>query len=218
MEGTGPGFAAPLQTRADAEGWVLVAPTFAYGDWQDPGQVAREGVQFIPRLHTFLEELPARTGLDLAPRIAFYGASRGGQLAHRFALVYPEQVQGVAAVAPGSYTLPLATTEVEGRSERLPYPFGLADLGERFGRRFDLAALRQVPFWVGIGDLDRDPADVPRRWDPYLGDNRLARAERFAQRLRSLGVSAEVSYFPGVGHALTDEMHARALTFLAALP
>jgi pimeloyl-ACP methyl ester carboxylesterase len=218
MEGTGPRFASPLEGRADAERWVVVAPTFPYGDWQDPAEVAREDTRFPFRLHTFLRELPARTGLDLEPRAAIYGASRGGQLAHRFALVYPEQTQGVAAVACGTYTLPLAAAEVDGQLEALPYPFGLADLHERFGREFDLGALRRVPFWIGVGDRDREPSDVPRRWDPYIGDNRVARAERFAQRLQGLGVQAEVSYFPNLGHTLTDEMHARALDFLAALP
>jgi predicted esterase len=218
MEGNGPAFCAPLRGRADRERWLVVAPTYPYGDWTDPAQVAREEERFIPRLHAFLADLPARTGLDLEPRIALYGASRGGQLAHRYALVYPEQVQGVAAVAPGTYTLPLSAVEVEGRRVALPFPFGVADLAERFGRPLDLAALRRVPFWVGVGEADSNPDDVPDQWDPYIGTTRVARAEAFVRRLADLGVAAQLTTFPGLGHTLTDEMHARAMDFIATLP
>jgi len=79
----------------------------------------------------------------------------------------------------------------------------------------DLAALRQVVFWVGVGANDNDPRDVPHQWDPLLGDNRLARAQTFVRRLVELGAHAELTVFPNVGHTLTDEMRARALDFLA---
>jgi poly(3-hydroxybutyrate) depolymerase len=219
MEGNGPAFARPLRARTDRAGWLVVAPTYPYGNWQDPTQVAREeSAGFLPRLHDFLAELPARTGLELAPRAAIYGASRGGQLAERFAMVYPDQTYGVAALAGGTWTLPLNMTEIEGRRVLLPYPFGAADLRERFGRDLDLAALRRIPFWVGVGGEDRDPAEVPRQWDPYLGSTRVERARTIARRLAELGASVEFTLFPGVGHTLTDEMQMRALDFLVALP
>jgi acetyl esterase/lipase len=68
-----------------------------------------------------------------------------------------------------------------------------------------------------VGGDDRDAAEVPRQWDPYVGDNRVARAETFARRLAEAGAPVEFTLFPEVGHALTDEMQARALDFLAAL-
>jgi poly(3-hydroxybutyrate) depolymerase len=40
--GDGAAFAGDLTTAADQNGWILVAPTIAYGDWMDPTQVARE--------------------------------------------------------------------------------------------------------------------------------------------------------------------------------
>jgi poly(3-hydroxybutyrate) depolymerase len=219
MEGNGPAFARPLRARTDREGWLVVAPTYLYGNWQDPTQVVREETAgFLPRLHAFLAELPARTGLDLAPRVVVYGASRGGQLAERFAMVYPEQTYGVAAMAGGTWTLPLNTTEVDGHRVPLPYPFGAADLRERFGHDLDVAALRRIPFWVGVGGEDRDPAAVPRQWDPYLGSTRVERARTIVRRLADLGATVEFTLFPGAGHTLTDEMQARALDFLAVLP
>jgi predicted esterase len=212
-------FCEAILDRADREQWVVVAPTYAYGDWRDPAQVAREeSSRLIPRLHQFLQELPAHTGLDVEPRAALYGFSRGAQLAQRFAIVYPEQTHAVAAFSAGSYTLPTGQAEVDGQSVPLPYPFGTADLRERFGRPLDSAALQRIPFLVGVGAEDRNPSDLPRHWDPYLGSNRLARAEAFTQRLGEMGVRAELAVFPGVGHNLNEIMQARALDFLARSP
>jgi pimeloyl-ACP methyl ester carboxylesterase len=214
----GRAFCQSILTRTDRERWVVVAPTFPYGDWTNPSQVAtEESAGFIPRLHAFLATLPARTGLDLEPRVLLYGVSRGAQLAHRYALVYPEETQGVAMLSAGTYTLPLPQIEVDGRRVPLPYPFGTADLRERFGRAPDLTALQQVPFLVGVGGEDRNPAEVPHQWDPYIGATRVERAATFARRLAEIGVPVEFVVFPGVGHAVTDEMRARALDFVAAL-
>src|SRR5262249_21784394 len=96
-------------------------------------------------------------------------------------------------------------------------PFGTADLRERFGRSLDLEALRHIPFWLAVGGDDRNPTDLPRQWDPYLGDSRLARAQAFAQRLADAGVPVTLNVFPGVGHGITDEMGTRALDFIAGL-
>ncbi|HEY7063100.1 MAG TPA: hypothetical protein VII06_16595 [Chloroflexota bacterium] len=210
-------FCEALLARAEFEDWLVVAPTYAYGDWRDPNQVAREeSSRFVPQLHQFLLDLPAQTGLDIEPRVALMGFSRGAQLAQRFALIYPEQTLAVAIFSGGSYTLPVSQTQVQGRSVRLAYPFGTADLGERFGRGFDAAALQSIPFLVGVGADDRNPTDLPRQWDPYLGDNRVARAQAIVARLSDVGVSAELALFPGVGHGLTEPMRTRALDFFAA--
>ena len=48
MGGTGPGACDGVRSWADREGWVLVGPTFAYGDWTNPEQVAREGPSYLP--------------------------------------------------------------------------------------------------------------------------------------------------------------------------
>jgi predicted esterase len=218
MGGRGSEFCQSLLSRADRERWVVVAPTFAYGDWRDPNQVTREeSSRFIPRLHEFLAELPARTGLPLEQKAAFFGYSRGAQLAQRFAMVYPEQTLGVAALSAGSYTLPQSQLEVNGQAVTLRYPFGTADLRERFGRDFNPSALGGIQFWVAVGASDNNPNDLPRQWDPYLGNNRVARAEAFAQRLREVGAPTQLALFPGVGHAVTEEMTARALDFIDSL-
>ena len=124
----------------------------------------------------------------------------------------------MAALSAGTYTLPASQTQVRGRAVTLPYPFGTADLPQRFGHSLDPAALQTIPFLVGVGADDRNPADLPRQWDPYLGDTRVARAEAFTRRMGELGVPIQLNLFPGVDHSVTDEMCNRALAFIAALP
>jgi pimeloyl-ACP methyl ester carboxylesterase len=218
MGGTGEDIAAPLYDLTDTLGWVVVAPTFAYGDWRDPAQITRDETRNLPRLAAFLDRLPELVGMDVKPAVLTYGFSRGGQAAQRFALVYPDRVAGVAVVSSGTYTLPLRAFGADGAAASLPFPYGMADCPELFGRSFDAERLTRVPFWIGIGGRDSDPADVPHQWDPYIGDDRLERAGRFAHALRGAGVNAEVVEFANIGHAETDEIRATAIRFLSASP
>jgi hypothetical protein len=72
-----------------------------------------------------------------------------------------------------------------------------------------------VHFWVGVGNNDTNPTDVPRQFDSYLGDDRLDRAQAFVAALRTLEVSAQLAIFPNVPHALTPDMQRAAVGFLA---
>src|SRR5687768_9032867 len=97
MGGEGTSFAAPLLAQAERNGWIVVAPTFGYGDWRDPEQVRRDDTTFLPQLKVLLDSLPARTGLQIRPGALLYGFSRRGQLVHRFASFYPGSVAAVAS-------------------------------------------------------------------------------------------------------------------------
>jgi hypothetical protein len=121
-------------------------------------------------------------------------------------------VVAVAAVSAGSYTLP-QTIARDGSP--LPFPFGVGNFSATVGRPFQPAALRAVHFWVAVGGSDTNPADVPRQFDRYLGDDRLDRALAFVGALRRLDVSAQMAIFPNVPHALTADMQQAALAFLA---
>lgn len=213
--GTGEDFGAPLYALTDARGWVVVAPTFGYGDWRDPGQVTKDETRNLPQLAAFLDRLPEITGFDVNPTVNLYGFSRGGQTAQRFALIYPERVAGVAMASSGTYTLPVRTFGLEDRAALFPY--GVADCAELFGHGFDAERFAQVPFWIGIGRRDSDPADVPHQWDPYIGGDRLERAGRMAIALRDAGASVQVVEFPDTGHAETPEVRAAAVRFLASV-
>jgi len=215
MGADGEDFSRSLRERSDVEGWALVAPTYQYGDWRDPSQLAREAAEEMPRLASFLDRLPEITGLSVRPGVLLYGFSRGGQAANRFALAFPERVGGVAMVASGTYTLPFTSIVVGGDLVAPRFPFGVANLAEITGRTFDAERFAGIPFWMGVGERDSDPADVPHEWDPYLGDDRVERAGRFAEWLRQAGCAAHVEIFPGIGHGETEQIRAAALEFLA---
>jgi predicted esterase len=216
MGGDGRSSCDGVRPWADRQGWVLVGPTFAYGDWTNPMEVAREGPRFLPRLATILDELPERIGHPVQPRAALYGFSRGAQLAERFALLYPDRVSAAVLMSAGTFTLPLPETTVDGQTRQLLYPLGVADVGGRFGRDVDLNAFRQVPFWVAVGAEDSDPSAVPAQWSPYLGNTRVERARQFAAILRGLGVSVQETEFPGLGHDIGNSEHDQALAWISA--
>ncbi|HLH26012.1 MAG TPA: hypothetical protein VK066_26145 [Chloroflexota bacterium] len=218
MGGDGRGMCDSVRAWSDREGWVLVGPTFDYGDWTNPATVASEGPRFLPRLAQILDELPAKTGHLLQPRVALYGFSRGAQLADRFALLYPDRVRGVVLMSAGTYTLPFRTTTVSGSVQPLAYPFGVADVKQRFGRDANLDALPGIPFWIGVGAEDNDPSAVPAQWSPYLGNTRVERARRFAAALQSLNVSVQETEFPGLGHDISAAEHDQALAWIRSLP
>lgn len=210
--GDGKTFARNLTAAADRYGWVLVAPTIAYGDWMNPVQVAHEDAALIKWLSAYLSKLPTQTDRPIDTGILLLGFSRGAQLAHRFAEAYPEQTVAVAAVSAGSYTLPQAAAS-DGTP--LPFPFGVGDLPTTVGEVFEPSELQAVHFWVAVGTNDTNPADVPRQFDPYLGNDRLDRARAFVAALDRMHVAAELAVFPNLPHAFTSAMEGAAIAFLA---
>jgi pimeloyl-ACP methyl ester carboxylesterase len=210
MGGSGEDMAAQLGDAPDRNGWVVVAPTIPYGDWTDPAQVAWEDPGLIAWLSSYLDNLSTQTGLNLRHRALFLGHSRGAQLAHRFALFHPEQTLAVAALSAGTYTLPRA----RNGSQMLPFPYGVGDLASYGAHAPTTDELGQVHFMVGVGTEDNSPAGLPRQWDPYIGTNRVARAQAFQRGLNEAGVESDLVLFPGAGHGLTQEMSSDACTFL----
>jgi pimeloyl-ACP methyl ester carboxylesterase len=214
MGGNGEDFARPLIPWTDVQHWVVVAPTYTYGDWGDPAQLTREATTQLPRIAAFLDRMPDIAGMSVRSQAVVYGFSRGGQTANRFALAYPEHVAAVAMVSAGTYTLPFSSLRVADADVAMPYPFGVANCSDLFGSSFNASAFSKVPFWVAVGARDSDPTDVPHQWDRFLGDDRLERAERFTGLLRDAGVSAQVHVFADVGHGETDTMRSSAIDFL----
>jgi pimeloyl-ACP methyl ester carboxylesterase len=213
MGGNGPDFAAPLAAQADANHWVLVAPTINYGDWTDPAQITREDPALIAWLSDYIAHLPERTGTAVQPRVLLFGHSRGAQLALRFTELHPEQVGAVAAVSAGTYTLPMA---LDSHGAEMDYPFGVADVARNDGGvPFDGDEFVDVPFWIGVGGEDTNPGDVPHAWDAYIGTNRVERARTFTRALQILGADVNLTIFPGAQHGLTDDMRSSALSALA---
>src|SRR5712664_3738380 len=182
MGGNGEDFSKELLEQADRYGWLIVAPTIAYGDWTNPNVVSREEPVLIRALTDYLDQLPQVTGLQLRRLVLVLGHSRGAQLAHRFAEFRPDKVLAVAALSAGTYTLPLSS----GPQGSMSFPFGVKDLAQYAGAAFDPARFDGIQFWVGVGGLDTNPGDLPRQWDTYEGTTRLQRAEAFEAAMQQM--------------------------------
>jgi pimeloyl-ACP methyl ester carboxylesterase len=215
MGGTGEQIADRLVAQADRNHWLLIAPTVKYGDWNDPAQIAREEPQLIAWLADYLDHLPEMIGAPVRPRILLLGHSRGAQLAHRFALFYPERILAVAAVAAGTYTLPL---ERGPEGNLIAFPFGVSDMTSISGHAFSRTRfIEDTYFWLGVGSEDNNPNDLPRAWDQYLGTTRVARARAFQAALHALGARSVLVAFRGERHVLSPDMAASACSFLRGL-
>jgi pimeloyl-ACP methyl ester carboxylesterase len=210
MGGTGEAFSKDLVEQADKYGWLIVAPTVDYGDWTKPELVAREDPLLIRALADYLDQLPQLSGVRVRRTVLVLGHSRGAQLAHRFAEFRPDRVLAVAALSAGTYTLPLAS----GPQGTMSFPYGVKDLAQYAGRAFDSTGFDGVQFWVGVGGLDTNPADLPRQWDTYEGTTRLQRAQAFQAAMQQLGASSVLRIFGDTGHGVTAEMRLAACSFL----
>ena len=215
MGGNGGDFGGAFASQADAQGWLIVAPTISYGDWTDPNQIMHEEPALVAWLSDYVRHLGERTGYSVQPRVLLFGHSRGAQLALRFTEVHPEEVAGVAAASAGTYTLPFSRDQHTGKA--LQFPFGVANMAQtNGGQTFDARKFESVPIWIGVGATDSNDADVPDEWDQYIGPDRLDRALAFTQALQTLGADVKLLVFPNTGHALTDAMRAAGCDYLAA--
>src|SRR5579859_584098 len=214
MGGNGTDFGGALAAQADEHGWLIVAPTFKYGDWTDPAQITREDPALVAWLSDYVRHLSERTGYDVQQRVLVFGHSRGAQLALHFAEIHPEQALAVSAASAGTYTLPFSRDTQTG--EALQFPFGVADLARTDGGQpFDPKGFESLPIWIGVGSADVNAADVPDAWDPFIGTDRLKRARAFTLALQSLGADVSLHVFPKTDHTLTDAMRAAACDALA---
>ncbi|MFE8101462.1 alpha/beta hydrolase [Brenneria goodwinii] len=187
-------------------GRVLVAPRFSQTDW--PG-FQRIGVRRPD--HALLALFKELQGIGInTTQVELFGFSGGAQLAHRFAMLYPQRIARLHVAAAGWYCLP---------DTRIAFPAGLGDGDRKSGSgRTDIASLcrAQLPeylrlplrLYVGAEDTERDPA---LRADPLLdatqGCDRVARARTyvaaFAAAARTHGIAPDVTFslLPGSGHS-----------------
>ena len=213
MGARGDAFAQSLLADADRNNWIVVAPTMAYQDYMQTALVMDDDLKISQMLVDTLSVLPTRLNLRIKQHVLLYGFSRGAQLAHRFALLHPERVETVAMLSAGSYTLPMEHAK-DDATKLLPFPFGVGDLQKHLGHPLDAVDFRQISFWIAVGERDNQPGDVPRSFDPYVGQTRVDRARAFTNALTSLGVNARLVIFPNTGHEMTSEMRKGALQFL----
>jgi pimeloyl-ACP methyl ester carboxylesterase len=196
MGDQGDHFAADLVPFAEADHWVVIAPTIVYGNNFDADQVRREDLALCDQLAATLDELSATLDLPDPPRAYLLGFSRCAQLAHHFALLYPENVRAVAVFSAGAYALPQDPMPATPFASQLPFPYGIGDLQETRGPLWHWDAFRDVAFWAGVGGADTREGDVSRTFDDIEGKTRVTRAMVFRDALESAGVAVHLPSIP----------------------
>lgn len=194
---------APLTAAA---GRVLIVPRFPPGDWPVFQRIG--GVRPDKPLLALLARLQAM-GLADTSKVDLFGFSGGAQLAHRFAMLYPQYVAALHVAAAGWYCLP---------DDSVPFPMGLRteanrvslgepDIAGLMGAQ--LSAFLKLPLRIYVGEDDRlrDPAlRRDRRIDKSQGRDRVARAHAFAAAIKSAaharGIvpTLSLTILPGCGH------------------
>jgi pimeloyl-ACP methyl ester carboxylesterase len=185
-------------------GRILIVPHFHHKDWKI---FQRIGAARPDKSLLALKQVLRDGGICTAPQIEVFGFSGGAQLAHRFAMLYPQHVSRLHLGAAGWYCLPDTT---------LAYPAGLREAAKpgaapnfRSAKVAQLEHFLRIPLrvYVGTEDTQRDAAmrSAPDL-DEVQGRHRLARAgtyvARFAAAASRHKITADVSLtrLAGCGH------------------
>lgn len=208
LGGIGRDFATEFVATAEAEHWLLLAPSPDYDPKDANESIQNADLRVDYELMTLIDRAMARPGLRIAARVDIVGFSRGAQSAHRFALRHPDRVDALASFSAGTYTMPTSPAE---------YPLGVGGFEQwNHLRPFDPVALRHVRVLVGVGTADANPQDVVRAWDSVGGTTRLERGTRFAQALTQLNVPTRFQTYPGIGHSFVPAMRDDAIALFTA--
>jgi pimeloyl-ACP methyl ester carboxylesterase len=151
-------------------------------------------------------------GWEVSPRVLIAGFSASGMFANRFTALHPGRVLAAAVGAPGGW--PISPLERwQGRA--LPYPVGVADLGNLVDAEFDADAYRKIPHFFFMGTLDHNDSvvfrDGYRKQDEDLildlfGVTPLERWDAAKRQYDIAGAAAEFRLYDGVGHEVSDIM------------
>ncbi|MBV9120381.1 MAG: hypothetical protein JOZ39_06710 [Chloroflexi bacterium] len=221
LGGNGQDFAGPLVRLSRANGWLLVAPTIPYLDYDNVLEARADEAQLLPKLESIIDDVPRRSRVAVSRRILGLGFSRGAGLLQRFAMTHPDRLAGMALASSGGNTLPFSCAVRAGSTVamELPFPLGIAGFSQSTAREFDAAAFRTIPIWMAVGGKDIGEATP---WGGTLGANRLERNGAYAAALRKFGSTVEFKTFPELAHEITggeiEEAVAALRSFLPKAP
>ena len=191
------GFAEAAARR----GRVVIAPSFDEKKWrtfQRPTRRARPDIALLE----IIEDARDRNHF-VGRKVNLFGYSGGGQLAHRFAMLYPHLIASLHVGAAGWYCMPDAS---------LPYPYGVgpAESGADWSRNMsaNLASFLELPVNIYVGAEDRNRDDPTLRRNPIVdasqGVHRHARAAAYVASAAASGGAAKFVELEGCGHRFDD--------------
>jgi len=192
-----------FQDFAEQNNCIVVAPLFPgnlLGDNNLDGfKYMYEGdIRYDQVLEQIMTQVAQRYQLADS-RFGLVGFSGGAHFAHRFLILRPERLWGVAVGAPGAVTL----LDVDRQ-----WWVGVADIEAQFGRQLNLAAIRQVPVQLIVGEQDLDTHEIThnpqkRYWVEGANDagaNRIDRLRALQNSFEQAGVQVRFDLLPGESH------------------
>ncbi|MEL7281214.1 MAG: alpha/beta hydrolase [Pseudomonadota bacterium] len=191
----------------DRAGRILIVPRFSRKDWPHFQTIGRHRPdQALLALMDHLHQ----TGVISAGRVSLFGYSGGAQLAHRFAMLYPQRIASLHVAAAGWYCVP---------DHKLTFPMGLAQPNTQPDKTggfnaaslstLQLRAFLKLPIYVYVGREDVMRDDTLRKHptlEAHQGRTRLARARsyiaslRCAAEARCISPDMDFTELPGCAH------------------
>lgn len=196
-----------LANAADRAGRIVIAPLFGRRHWRIYQRISNKN-----RADLALLDLLGRIELQGIARLRKFdlaGYSGGAQLAHRFAMLFPQRIGTLSIIAAGWYCMPDADT---------PYPYGLAarpgrkaDWGPRMMAGLDVFLRLPINIMVGASDTATDPTlRRSSELDAKQGTNRLERAKAYHAALTGLArqraIPSQISFslLQGSSHSFSQ--------------
>ena len=206
MHGTGRQFIGYRDAFAEFGRWnncMVLCPLFPVGVLGDGNRsgykhLIEGDIHYDRVLLDMIDEVGSRYGKTF-DSFALFGYSGGGQFVNRFAYLHPERLWAASIGAPGSVTLLDA-----GRD----WWVGLRGFEQRFGKRFDLDALRRVPVQMVVGKADLETWEITFQegvgsYMPGANDAGATRPERLKtlqKTFEAAGVNVQFDELPNVAH------------------
>lgn len=187
---------------ADENKYVLLAPLFpvgVYGNGYADGYkfLSEREVRYDQVLQQMVQEVYAACRCDLGA-FHLYGFSGGGQFAHRFLYLHPEQLRSVSIGAPG------LVTKINDQN---PWFFGTGGVDRTFEADVNLDAIRRVPVQIIVGSLDTEPFSVPDAYRGVVeellgehGDTRLENMRILQKHYEQMGLDSRLVVVEGAAH------------------
>ncbi|HEX3790563.1 MAG TPA: PHB depolymerase family esterase [Pseudonocardiaceae bacterium] len=180
---------------AETHDCVVVAPLFPAGviepgDLHSFKRILFHDIRFDHVLLDIITEIGEQYRVN-TERFFLHGFSGGGQFAHRFAYLHPHRLAALSIGAPGRITR---------INPDVPWWLGTADLAELFGTELDLAALRELPIQMVIGEADTDTWEITEPDIDAGGDTRVERLITLRDNFAAHQIPVRFDVVPGVGH------------------
>lgn len=181
---------------------ILFFPIFPGGlleqdDFNSYKLLSYEGIRYDLIFLSMLDELAKKYPVDVK-RILLYGWSGGGQFVHRFIYVHPERVKAVCIGAPGRITY---------LDDEKDYYWGIRDFEKYFDKKPEIAAIREVPIMLMIGEHDTKFIGE----SPY-GSNRFQRLLKLKENYEKHGIETQFEIIPNFEHKGNEEEKAKRVS------